>query len=101
MTTVDHISNGRVELGFGAGWFEDEHQAFGFPFHDAMTRMDVFAEQLEIIHRHWSGERFDFRGTHFSLTGCQPLPLPVQQPHPPIVVGGWRSADARRSRCPG
>jgi F420-dependent oxidoreductase-like protein len=88
VTTIDHVSGGRVELGLGAGWFEDEHRAFGFPFHELATRMDVFAEQLEIIHRQWSGERFDFDGTHYTLTGCEPLPLPVQQPHPPIVVGG-------------
>jgi F420-dependent oxidoreductase-like protein len=88
VTTVDHVSNGRVELGLGAGWFEAEHRAFGFPFADTRERMGAFAEQIEIIHRQWSGERFDFHGQHYTLTGCEPLPRPVQRPHPPIVVGG-------------
>jgi F420-dependent oxidoreductase-like protein len=88
VTTVDHVSQGRVELGLGAGWFEGEHRAFGFPFPETRERMAAFAEQIEIIHRQWSGERFDFAGQHFTLTGCQPLPLPIQLPHPPLVVGG-------------
>ena len=50
--------------------------------------MAVFAEQLEIIHMQWSGERFDHRGRHYTLERCQPLPLPLQRPHPPIVIGG-------------
>jgi F420-dependent oxidoreductase-like protein len=88
VTTVDHVSQGRVELGLGAGWFEGEHSAFGFPFADTHARMAAFAEQIEVIHRQWSGERFDFAVQHYTLTGCAPLPLPVQRPHPPIVVGG-------------
>lgn len=88
VTTIDHVSGGRVELGLGAGWFEGEHRAFGFPFHDSATRLGIFAEQLEIIHRQWSGERFDFHGAHYTLEDCQPLPLPVQRPNPPIVIGG-------------
>jgi F420-dependent oxidoreductase-like protein len=88
VTTVDHVSKGRVELGLGAGWFEGEHRAFGFPFGETAERMAAFAEQIEIIRRQWSGERFDFDGRHYTLTGCQPLPPPVQRPHPPIVVGG-------------
>jgi F420-dependent oxidoreductase-like protein len=88
VTTVDHVSNGRVELGLGAGWFEDEHRAFGFPFPDTPARMAAFAEQLEIIHRQWSGEGFDFHGRHYTLEGYESSPLPVQLPHPPIVVGG-------------
>jgi F420-dependent oxidoreductase-like protein len=88
VTTVDHVSNGRIELGLGAGWYEAEHRAFGFPFADTPTRMAVFAEQLEIVARQLSGERFDFHGAHYALENCEPLPLPVQRPRPPIVIGG-------------
>jgi len=88
VTTVDHVSGGRAELGLGAGWFEEEHRAFGFEFPDLATRMAKFAEQLEIIHMQWSGDLFDHHGCHYTLERCQPLPLPVQRPHPPIVIGG-------------
>jgi F420-dependent oxidoreductase-like protein len=86
--TVDHISNGRVELGLGAGWLGAEHHAYGFPFHATRTRMDVFAEQLEIVHRSWTEDGFDFHGDHFQIARLDPLPKPVQRPHPNLIVGG-------------
>jgi F420-dependent oxidoreductase-like protein len=88
VATVDHVSFGRVELGFGAGWFEEEHRAFGFPFPALPARNQRFREQLEIITRQWSGERFDYAGEHFQLEGCEALPRPLQRPRPPIVIGG-------------
>jgi F420-dependent oxidoreductase-like protein len=88
VATVDHASGGRVELGFGAGWFEGEHRAFGFPFPPVAERNERFLEQLEIIHRQWSGEPFDYHGRHFQLEACEALPRPLQQPRPPIVIGG-------------
>jgi F420-dependent oxidoreductase-like protein len=88
VATVDHISGGRVELGIGAGWYEREHAEFGFPFPALDARMAMFAEQVEIVCRQWSGEPFDFVGEHYRLTGSQPLPRPLQRPRPPIVVGG-------------
>jgi F420-dependent oxidoreductase-like protein len=87
-TTVDHISNGRVELGLGAGWLAAEHSAYGFPFHDTRTRVDVFAEQLEIVHRSWGAEPFDFSGNHYRVEGLNALPKPLQDPHPNLIVGG-------------
>ena len=86
--TADHVSGGRIELGIGAGWMEREHRAFGFPFPSNRTRMEMFAEQLEIVHRLWTEERVDFRGRHYVLEDAPGLPKPVQQPHPPILVGG-------------
>jgi F420-dependent oxidoreductase-like protein len=86
--TVDHISGGRVELGLGAGWMEAEHAAYGFPFRDARTRIDVFAEQLEIVHRSWREQNFDFSGEHYEILGLDALPKPVQEPHPNFIVGG-------------
>jgi F420-dependent oxidoreductase-like protein len=86
--TVDHISEGRIELGLGAGWMEREHRAYGFPFPETATRLAMFAEQLEIVYRLWTEERVDFRGAHYTLEDAPAQPKPVQQPHPPILVGG-------------
>jgi F420-dependent oxidoreductase-like protein len=86
--TVDHISGGRAELGLGAGWNESEHERYGFPFSSLGERMDVFAEQLEIVHRQFQGEPFSFEGAHYRLTDSDPLPKPVQKPRPNLIVGG-------------
>ena len=86
--TVDHISGGRVELGFGAGWYEHEHREYGFAFGDRRSRLDLFAEQIEIVHRSWTEDAFTFDGRHHRLEECRALPRPVQQPHPPLIVGG-------------
>jgi F420-dependent oxidoreductase-like protein len=86
--TADHISGGRIELGLGAGWMEREHRAFGFPFPETPVRIAMFAEQLEIVHRLWTESHVDFRGEHYVLENAPGLPKPVQQPHPPIIVGG-------------
>jgi F420-dependent oxidoreductase-like protein len=86
--TVDHISGGRIELGLGAGWMEREHRAYGFPFPETGERLAGFAEQLEIVHRLWSDERIDIPRRYYTLENAPAQPKPVQQPHPPIVVGG-------------
>ena len=88
VVTADHVSGGRIELGMGAGWLEAEHRAYGFPFADTRTRMDVLAEQLEIVHRSWKPGPFSFHGEHYTLEDLDALPKPVQQPHPPLLVGG-------------
>ncbi len=75
VATVDHISGGRVELGLGAGWFEAEHEAYGFDFPPLRERMDELDRQLAEIVRHWD-----------AAPEIQPKPL--QRPHPPIIVGG-------------
>jgi len=86
--TVDHISGGRVEVGMGSGWYEREHLAHGFPFLDGKQRFELFAEQVEVIVGSWSGERFDHDGPAYTLRDQLALPRPVQQPHPPLVLGG-------------
>jgi alkanesulfonate monooxygenase SsuD/methylene tetrahydromethanopterin reductase-like flavin-dependent oxidoreductase (luciferase family) len=88
VATVDHISAGRVELGLGAGWMEREHRAYGFPFPDTTTRVSMFTEQLEIVHRLWTEDRVTFRGAHYTLDDAPAQPKPVQEPHPPLIVGG-------------
>jgi F420-dependent oxidoreductase-like protein len=87
-TTVDRISNGRVELGMGAGWWEEEHRTHGFPFPSADERMEMLEEQLEIVHGLWSDEVFSFESRHYAIEECHFVPKPVQRPHPPIIVGG-------------
>ena len=88
---VDAMSGGRVELGLGSGWYDAEHTAYGVPFPPLRERFDRLAEQLEIVTGLWRtppGETFSFAGRHWSLTGSPALPKPVQEPHPPVIVGG-------------
>ncbi len=88
---VDQMSNGRVELGLGAGWYEEEHAAYGIDFPAIGERFDRYAEQLELITGLWDtpvGERYSFTGTHYTVTDSPGLPKPFQRPHPPIIVGG-------------
>jgi F420-dependent oxidoreductase-like protein len=87
--TVDHISGGRVEVGLGAGWNELEHRAYGFEFFDRMgTRMGLMEEQVEIVARSFEAEPFSFEGKHYRVENLDALFKPVQQPRPPIVMGG-------------
>ena len=88
VATADHVSGGRVELGLGAGWHEEEHRAYGFRFAPTRERMDVLAEQLEIVHGAWTSAPFSFSGAHYALEGLDAQPRPVQQPHPPLIMGG-------------
>jgi alkanesulfonate monooxygenase SsuD/methylene tetrahydromethanopterin reductase-like flavin-dependent oxidoreductase (luciferase family) len=69
------VSDGRVELGLGAGWYEAEHVAYGFPFPRGAERLDELERQLETVVRHWTEDR-------------EVWPKPLQQPHPPLIVGG-------------
>jgi alkanesulfonate monooxygenase SsuD/methylene tetrahydromethanopterin reductase-like flavin-dependent oxidoreductase (luciferase family) len=75
VVTVDHISNGRAELGIGAGWFEAEHETYGFDFKTTPERLDELDRQLEVIVRQWTD-------------AGDVWPKPVQTPRPPIIVGG-------------
>jgi F420-dependent oxidoreductase-like protein len=86
VVTADHVSNGRVELGLGAGWHEGEHRSHGFPFDSLKDRFDRFAEQLEIIRRSWAAEPFDFEGRFYRLERADPQPKPLAEPN--LIVGG-------------
>jgi F420-dependent oxidoreductase-like protein len=88
---VDAMSGGRVELGIGTGWFEAEHYAYGIPFPPLGERFELLEEQLEIITGLWTSpidKSFSFQGRHYQLTDAPALPKPLQQPRPPIVIGG-------------
>ena len=88
---IDAMSDGRVELGLGAGWFDTEHSAYGVPFPPTGERFDQLAEQLEVITGLWAtpeGETFSFAGEHYPLTDSPALPKPQQRPGPPIIIGG-------------
>jgi F420-dependent oxidoreductase-like protein len=88
---VDEMSNGRVDLGIGAGWFEPEHLAYAIPFPPLAERFARLTEQLEIITGLWTapiGETFDYAGAHYAINHSPALPKPVQQPHPRIIIGG-------------
>jgi F420-dependent oxidoreductase-like protein len=87
-TTVDQISGGRVYLGIGAGWFEAEHQAYGFPFYTAKERAERLGEALEVITKLWTADHPSFTGKYYLLDKAPFNPMPVQKPHPPIVIGG-------------
>ncbi|HEY5105122.1 MAG TPA: LLM class F420-dependent oxidoreductase [Acidimicrobiales bacterium] len=88
---VDAMSEGRVELGLGAGWFGNEHEAYGIPFPSLGERFEKLEEQLDIITGLWGtkvGDTFNYSGKHYSLTNSPALPKPFQSPCPPIIIGG-------------
>ena len=88
---VDQMSGGRVELGIGAGWYEQEHHAYGIPFPPLGERFDRLEEQLAVITGLWStpvGAMFAHDGAHFPLTGSPALPKPLQDGGVPIIIGG-------------
>ena len=89
---VDAMSDGRVELGLGAGWNDREHAAYGIPFPGTGERFDRLEEQLEVITGLWAtpaGETFSYAGAHYPIVDSPALPKPVQHPRPPIVIGGF------------
>ncbi len=91
-TTLDHLSNGRAELGLGAGWLAEEHAAYGFPFPDGPRRVDLLEEQLQVINGLWRENPFSHTGPNYTLEACHFTPRPVQQPRVPILIGGTPKA---------
>ena len=88
---VDQMSDGRVELGIGAGWYGQEHSAYGIPFPELGARFDNYEEQVAIIHGLWNtpeGDTFSFDGAVWQVTDSPALPKPVQAGGPPIIIGG-------------
>src|SRR3954454_22720687 len=86
------MSNGRVELGLGAGWYDTEHASYAIPFPPIGERFAMLEEQLEIVTGLWAtppGEKYSFAGRHHQVVDSPALPKPVQQPRPPIILGGF------------
>jgi F420-dependent oxidoreductase-like protein len=86
--TVDHASHGRLELSLGAAWFDEEHAKLGIPFPATGERFDLLEDTLEIVTRLYTGDVVSYDGKVVSLRDAQLRPVPVQQPHPPIWIGG-------------
>lgn len=86
--TIDHASHGRLELSFGAAWYDKEHHELGVPFPPTGERFDLLEDALEIATRLFTGETVSYDGHAVSLHDARVLPVPVQRPHPPIWIGG-------------
>jgi F420-dependent oxidoreductase-like protein len=86
--TIDHASHGRLELSLGAAWYDKEHTELGIPFPPTGERFDLLEDALEIVTRLYTGEVVDYDGKQVSLQQAYLRPLPVQQPRPPIWIGG-------------
>jgi len=85
--TIDHASAGRLELSYGAAWFDKEHHELGIPFPELRARVDAFEEAVQIVRGLLTTDHFTFEGRYYSTTDATLHPRPVQQPHPPIWIG--------------
>jgi alkanesulfonate monooxygenase SsuD/methylene tetrahydromethanopterin reductase-like flavin-dependent oxidoreductase (luciferase family) len=88
--TLDHVSNGRLELGLGAGWFVPEHERFGLPFPPPGERVGRFREAVEIVDSLLRHEATTFEGRYYRLTEASVRPAPLQKPRPPLTLGAHR-----------
>jgi F420-dependent oxidoreductase-like protein len=86
--TVDVVSGGRLICGIGAGWQENEHQAYGIPFSTLRERLERLDEACQILTSLWTQPRTTFKGRHYQLDDAPLMPKPVQRPHPELMVGG-------------
>jgi probable F420-dependent oxidoreductase len=85
--TLDVLSDGRLEMGIGAGWLKDEYERTGIPFENAGTRVDRLIEAVAVIRGLWSDGPYSFQGQYYRITDLDNWPKPVQQPHPPLMIG--------------
>jgi probable F420-dependent oxidoreductase len=91
---LDNLSGGRVDFGIGVGWLREEFDVLNLPFEDRGARTD---EYLQVMRSLWTDDVSSFEGEHYDLPECRMYPKPVQQPHPPIHVGGESNAALRRA----
>jgi probable F420-dependent oxidoreductase len=88
LATIDFLSEGRLEIGLGAGWVQAEYRAMGVPWHPAGTRLERLEEMVDLLDAHFSGGQIALSGRHIRVEGYQGRPEPVQRPRPPIMIGG-------------
>lgn len=88
IATIDVITNGRAELGIGAGWFEEEYVAYGYQYSSALVRITQLDESIRIIKKLWTQKITNFRGKHYCIKDAVSYPKPIQKPHPTVMVGG-------------
>ncbi|MED5463220.1 MAG: LLM class F420-dependent oxidoreductase [Myxococcota bacterium] len=93
VASLDHLSGGRLILGLGAGWLEEEYGAMGVPFEKRGAR---FNDYLVAVKKVWSGETVEHQSEFLNWSGFKSYPLPVQKPHPPLIIGGTSPAALRR-----
>lgn len=86
--TIDLLSDGRLELGLGAGWMEADYRALGLPYDPAGVRIERLAEAVQVVKGCFGPGPFTFEGEHYSLRDYDGTPKPVQQPGPPLLIGG-------------
>ncbi|MGH7886164.1 MAG: TIGR03560 family F420-dependent LLM class oxidoreductase [Thermodesulfobacteriota bacterium] len=87
-STLDVISNGRVEFAIGAGWFKEEFDAYGYEFPDTKTRIEMLGESVSILRSMWTEKKSSFNGKHYQINDAICNPKPIQKPHIPISIGG-------------
>jgi alkanesulfonate monooxygenase SsuD/methylene tetrahydromethanopterin reductase-like flavin-dependent oxidoreductase (luciferase family) len=87
--TVDHISNGRLELGIGAGWYEPEHRMFGIDFPETKELVSRFKEAVEVVDAMLRYETASYAGKHYQLRAATTRPVPIQKPRPPLTLGAF------------
>jgi F420-dependent oxidoreductase-like protein len=87
-STVDALSQGRLDFGIGAGWYEEEYLAYGYPFSSTHERLERLREAIEIILAMWTQQEATFEGTYYQVRGAINQPKGVQQPHIPLLIGG-------------
>src|SRR5437660_10912730 len=88
MATLDRLSDGRLELGIGAGWNKPEYEGAGIPYDPGTTRIDRLAESMTIMKGLFADGPIDFEGRFYRVKGFEDYPRPIQRPHPPFFVGG-------------
>ena len=88
VATLDVITNGRAELGIGAGWFKEEYIAYGYQYSSDVERIMQLKESIQIIKKLWIQKIANFQGKYYSVNNATSYPKPVQKPHPTIMVGG-------------
>ena len=88
LCTIDHISGGRLEVGYGAGWMEPEYKAYGYEFPSMGARLRAFEEGLTVMKLLFTEKRANFAGKYYKVADAICNPKPLQKPHPPITIGG-------------